>query len=135
MQQQNQQQQQQQQQHQQQQQQFDKVRSASLPQLRQDPLVHANSVQRAADMEREQRLFQQQERQQEEWQRKEAAFKAELSLAQTTNAKLLEQVGSPACLDVMLCTPAEMQSWLWCASTVCIPTAAAAQYQRESGQL
>lgn len=84
-------------------------------------------------MEREQRLFQQQERQQEEWQRKEAAFKAELSLAQTTNAKLHEQVGSPACLDVILCMPAAMQ--LWCSSTVCIPTAAAAQYQRESGRL
>lgn len=78
------------QQQQQQQQQFDRLRSASLPQLRQESLgPNARPLQPTADAEREQRVAQ---LQQQEWQRKEAAYQAELSLAQTNNAKLHEQV-------------------------------------------
>lgn len=79
------------QQQQQQQQQYDHMRSTSLPHLRQASVgISGSGVGPAAfvDAEREQRIAQQQL----DWQRKEAAYQAELSLAQTSNAKLHEQV-------------------------------------------
>lgn len=66
----------------------DKSRSPSCQQLQQGPIgVHASGAHHTASGEWEQYVVQQQE-----WRRKETAFQAELSLAQTNNAKLHEQL-------------------------------------------